>query len=180
MDIPVHSGLLISPFLVIRTINSLYFSTSGAVHTCTALLYYYVLHIGHSIYAAQSPIFNVYKRLILYLHRIQACVYKSALRLRPYFYRKSIVDGTGGLLAQKRVCTCKCVQKLTLKSSGVVVEWCGALKTPGESMERDREVWSVDGGGWQPQVGGDDPKKACVCMKIKNVDEILLKIGVAT
>src|SRR5258708_4683953 len=65
---------------------------------------------------------------------------------------KSIVDGTGGLLAQKRVRACECVQKLTLKSSGVVVEWCGALKTPGESMERDREVWPVDGGGWQPQV----------------------------
>ena len=93
---------------------------------------------------------------------------------------KSIVDGTGGLLAQKRVCACKCVQKLTLKSSGVVVEWCGALKTPGESMERDREVWPVDGGGWQPQVGGDNPKKVCTCAKIENVDEILLKIRVAT
>ena len=47
-------------------------------------------------------------------------------------------------------------------------------------MERDREVWPVDGGGWQPQVGGDDPKKARACAKIENVDEILLKIRVAT
>ena len=93
---------------------------------------------------------------------------------------KSIVDGTGGLLAQKQVCMCECVRKLTLKSSGVVVEWCGALKTPGESMERDREVWPVDGGGWQPQVGGDNPKKVCACAKIENVNEILLKIRVAT
>src|SRR5258708_16599696 len=48
---------------------------------------------------------------------------------------KSTVDGTGGLLAPKQACVCKCARKLTLKSSGVVVEWCGALKTPGESME---------------------------------------------
>src|SRR5258706_1256755 len=99
---------------------------------------------------------------------------------QPWVNSKSIVDGTGGLLAQKQACACECVRKLTLKSSGVVVEWCGALKTPGESMERDREVWPVDGGGWQPQVGGDNPKKARVCMKIENVDEILLKIRVAT
>ena len=47
-------------------------------------------------------------------------------------------------------------------------------------MERDREVWPVDGGGWQPQVGGDNPKKARTCVKIENVNEILLKIRVAT
>src|SRR5260221_13404565 len=87
----------------------------------------------------------------------------------------SISRGTG----HNRVRVCKCAQKLTLKSSGVVVEWCGALKTPGESMERDREVWPVDEGGWQPQVGGDDPKKVRMCVKIENVNEILLKIRVA-
>src|SRR5260221_13978271 len=27
-------------------------------------------------------------------------------------------------------------------------------------------VWPVDGGGWQPQGGGDDPKQVRVCMKI--------------
>src|SRR5260221_14032672 len=67
---------------------------------------------------------------------------------------KSIVDGTGGLLAQKRVHACECAQKLTLKSSGVVVGWCGALKTPGELMEGEREGGPVDGGGWEPQGGG--------------------------
>src|SRR5260221_4278622 len=92
---------------------------------------------------------------------------------------KSIVDGTGGLLAQKWVHVCECAQKLTSKSSGVVVEWCGALKAPGESMERDREVWPADGGGWQRQVGVDNPKKAHMCAKIENVNEILLKIRVA-
>ena len=53
---------------------------------------------------------------------------------------KSTVDGTGGLLAPKQACVCKCARKLTLKSSGVVVEWCGALKTPGELMEM-RSRW---------------------------------------
>src|SRR5260221_13269095 len=43
---------------------------------------------------------------------------------------KLTVDGTGGLLAPKQVRVCECVQKLTLKSSGVVVGWCGELKTP--------------------------------------------------
>ena len=46
--------------------------------------------------------------------------------------------------------------------------------------ENPRRVWPVDGGGWQPQVGGDDPKKAHACANIENVDEILLKIRVAT
>ncbi len=51
--------------------------------------------------------------------------------------------------------------------------WVGCRKTSmivglemAQGLAGGWYVWPVDGGGWQPQVGGDDPKQVHACAKI--------------
>ena len=82
MGILGHSSFLFSPFLVLQTIYYIFFSTLAAIHTytCTALLYYYVLHTGHSIHAACSPIFDVDKRTYFCTYiELSLCLQKHSM-----------------------------------------------------------------------------------------------------
>ena len=75
-SISFFRSLYFSPFL--STHVSLYTLLREFSWRPSILLYYIVLHIGHSIFAARTPIFDVHKREYSVVTSNQACIYASA------------------------------------------------------------------------------------------------------